>query len=253
MAENQPEAAEAAGLGDRPALVLATVSGGCLAVTAILAITLRRTITAPDRWIHSYALHHRDMDLDVLRTVTQMGSTRIVWPMLVIAAVVFPRSHGWRRLVTTAGFFGAAAAGIGVRLEMSWLVRRPRPTTVDWVGTAGGYSFPSGHTMAATLGAGALAWAVTRHLNSGAARKAVWAAAVLYAVTVGWTRVWLGVHWPLDVVGSWFLGAGWLCGMALLNHRFAPVTEESAARLSSPSPTTETDGEAPRRPVGRRA
>ena len=227
MAESPGEDKDTARLGDRSGLVLSAVSGGCLAATAILAVTLRSTITAPDRWVHTYAVHHRDMDLDVLRTLTQGGSTRIIWPVLAIAAVVFPRTRGWRRLATTAGFFGAAAAGIGVRLETSLLVQRPRPTTVDWMTTAGGYSFPSGHTMAATLGAGALAWAVTRHTSRRVVRAFVWGAAAVYAGTVGWTRVWLGVHWPLDVVGSWLLGLGWLCGMAILNRALAPVTGEA--------------------------
>jgi undecaprenyl-diphosphatase len=203
-------------------------------VTAILAVTLRRTITGPEHWVHAYAVRHRDMDLDVLRTVTQGGSTRIIWPVLAVAALVFPRTRGWRRLATSAGFFGAAAAGIGVRLETSLLAQRPRPTTVDWVGTAGGYSFPSGHTMAASLGAGALAWAVTRHVNGRTTRRVIWVAAVLYAGTVGWTRVWLGVHWPLDVVGSWLLGIGWLCGMGLLNRTLAPLTDEPLAESPMP-------------------
>jgi membrane-associated phospholipid phosphatase len=237
VAESPREGRDTARLGDRSGLVVTAVSGGCLAVTDLLAVTLRSTITAPDRWIHVYALHHRDMDLGFLRTLTQGGSTRVIWPVLAVAAVVFPRTRGWRRLATTAGFFGAAAAGIGVRLETSLLVQRPRPTTVDWMTTAGGYAFPSGHTMAATLGAGALAWAVTRHMSRRMARGFVWAAVVLYAGMIGWTRVWLGVHWPLDVVGSWLLGVGWLCGMAMLNRVFAPQTGESSGSRRSRAST----------------
>jgi undecaprenyl-diphosphatase len=188
----------------------------------VMAALLRSAVPGPDHWLHRFAVEHRGHDLAWVRTVTQAGSTRIIWPMLVVAALLFPRARNWNRLVTSGAFFVVAAAGIGVRLELSRLVRRARPSTVDWEGTAGGWSFPSGHTMAATLGAGALAWAVTRHLARREARIIVWSGAVLYAVVVGWTRVWLGVHWPLDVVGSWLLGAGWLSGMALLLRAVGP-------------------------------
>jgi undecaprenyl-diphosphatase len=89
-------------------------------------------------------------------------------------------------------------------------MERARPPIADWAAPAGGNSFPSGHTTAATIGAGLLAWAVCRHLPNPAGRAAVWGLAVLYAATVGWSRVWLGVHWPLDVAGGWLFGTGWL-------------------------------------------
>ena len=63
---------------------------------------------------------------------------------------------------------------------------------------------------AATIGAGALGWALVRHFDHRGGRIAVWALVVLYAGTVGWTRIWLGVHWPLDVVGGWlFASVSW--------------------------------------------
>jgi len=65
---------------------------------------------------------------------------------------------------------------------------------------------PSGHTTAATLGAGLLAWAVAHHRHSRVACWLAWAAAVVLAAAAGWSRVWLGMHWPTDVRGrasSW--------------------------------------------------
>lgn len=208
-------------------LLAGTCAAG-LSGVAIMAVLLRSAVPAPDHWLHHFAVEHRGNDLAWVRTVTQAGSTRIVWPLLVVAAVLFPRAKGWRRLLPSAAFFALTAAGIGVRLELNRAVRRARPSTVDWEGTAGGWSFPSGHTMAATLGAGALAWAVTRHLARREARLLVWAGAVLYAAVVGWTRVWLGVHWPSDVVGSWLLGAAWLAGMALLLRALGPRLGDDA-------------------------
>jgi undecaprenyl-diphosphatase len=108
------------------------------------------------------------------------------------------------------------ALGIGVRLATSEAVHRVRPPQRDWAMDAGGYAFPSGHTTAATLAAGLLAWAVSRHLTDRRGRFAVWVLAVGYAGLVGWSRVWLGVHWPLDVLGGWVLGSSWLAGIAAL-------------------------------------
>ena len=57
--------------------------------------------------------------------LTQGGSTRIVWPVVIVASLLFPRSRGWRRVVTTLAFGGAAALAIGVRLWMSDLLTAP--------------------------------------------------------------------------------------------------------------------------------
>jgi len=146
--------------------------------------------------------------------VTEGGSTVVIWPVIAVAALTFPRPSGAARWLASAAVAGGAAAGIGVRLLLSDMLRRPRPPATDWATTAGGYAFPSGHTTAATIGAGLLAWALSRHLRGRGTRAAVWTTAVLWAGGVGVTRIVLGVHWPLDVVGGWALGTGWLLAMA---------------------------------------
>jgi membrane-associated phospholipid phosphatase len=214
MTEARSEARETAKAHwPKPAHLSAVAVAG-VASALLIGVAVRSGPTAFDTWLHDLVIAHRGDHHTLARTLTQGGSTRIVWPMVTAAALLFPRSRGWRRVATTLAFGGAAALAIGVRLWMSDALNRPRPPAVDWATTAGGFAYPSGHTSAATIGAGALGWAIVRHVDRRLSRVAVWAAVVLYAATVGWTRVWLGVHWPLDVVGAWLFGTGWMSGMA---------------------------------------
>lgn len=92
---------------------------------------------------------------------------------------------------------------------------RLRPSSVLWATSANGFSFPSGHSFSSAVCAGLLVLAVARRRPPWTGRVAVVAA--VYAVAVGLSRVYLGVHWPLDVLGSWLLAAGWLAaGYAVL-------------------------------------
>lgn len=86
-------------------------------------------------------------------------------------------------------------------------VGRPRPVWSDPVDSAHYTAFPSGHAMTATVVCGVLLW-LLHHYGAG---HVLWRTALAVAVVsvagVGLTRVWLGVHWPTDVVGGWLLGA----------------------------------------------
>jgi membrane-associated phospholipid phosphatase len=193
---------------------LGGVALGCLALCAAIGALVRSGTPWLDRVWHDQAVQHRSESVAALaRTVTDTGSTAVVWPVIAVAALVFPRSGGVTRWVTAVAVAAAAGAAIGGRLLFSEVVQRARPPVPDWATAAGGYSYPSGHTNAATIGAGFLAWSLARHLTSRRARVAVWSLAVVWAGAVGLTRVVLGVHWPLDVAGGWLLGAGWLAGV----------------------------------------
>ena len=94
------------------------------------------------------------------------------------------------------------AVGVAIGLGIDRATGRIRPPLAYWAGAAGGFGFPAGHTTAVTVAAGLIGWTVTRHLRSVRGRVVVWVVAAAWAGGVGWSRVWLGVHWPTDVRGA---------------------------------------------------
>jgi undecaprenyl-diphosphatase len=94
-----------------------------------------------------------------------------------------------------------------VQQGTKWAVDRERPGWPDPVDSAHYASFPSGHAMTAAVGCGLLLWVLALHWREGWRGWSVaTVAAVVSVLGVGWTRVYLGVHWPSDVVAGWLLG-----------------------------------------------
>ncbi|MGO8725996.1 MAG: phosphatase PAP2 family protein [Streptosporangiaceae bacterium] len=130
---------------------------------------------------------------------------------------------------------GAAAAASGTRFfrragAVVALIGRVRPPVADWAGAAGGPSFPSGHSTASTLFALACGWALASRVPGRWPCRAVWTAAAVYAAAVGWSRIWLGVHWPTDVVAGWLFGTAWITGSVAVVHA---LRKRSASRRAS--------------------
>ncbi|MGO8884893.1 MAG: phosphatase PAP2 family protein [Streptosporangiaceae bacterium] len=126
-----------------------------------------------------------------------------------VAAAPSPLTAGAVWLAAGLLLSGVAGAGVYVAIEISHVIDRARPPVADWAATAGGPSFPSIHTTAATLFAASCAWALTARARAGWPRRVIGAGALAYAAAVGLSRVWLGVHWPTDVIGGWLFGAAW--------------------------------------------
>ena len=79
-------------------------------------------------------------------------------------------------------------------------------------------SFPSGHTLNATVVVGVLAYLLLIRLVRPAARVAVLLAASGFVLAMGLSRVYLGHHWLSDVVAAWLFGLGWLA-VVVTAHR----------------------------------
>ncbi|MEU7031123.1 phosphatase PAP2 family protein [Streptomyces sp. NPDC046275] len=114
-------------------------------------------------------------------------------------------------------------------------VGRERPRWPDPVDSAPYAAFPSGHAMAATVACGLLLWVLALHWREG---RPGWGTlsgvAVVSVLGVGWTRVYLGVHWPSDVLAGWLFG--WCCAAATIvtYRRLAPAGAPPAEPPAEP-------------------
>lgn len=207
---------------------VAWVAGGLVAAWAALTVAVRAAapaIPAVDADVHAWALSQRDdVTVEVARVVSWFGQTNVALPLVLVAGIAAAAAgtRAFGRLRAGLVLLGVGALGVVLGLTLNAFVGRERPPVTDWAGDAGGFSFPSGHTTAATVAAGLMAWAITRRVRDRRVAVAVWGLAVALAVAVGWSRVWLGVHWPLDVLCAWLFAASVLVGARAVQLRWWP-------------------------------
>jgi membrane-associated phospholipid phosphatase len=117
------------------------------------------------------------------------------------------------RQMRAALFFGLAAGGAALlNLFAKFLLARTRPSLWESLAPETSYSFPSGHTMAAA----ALAAAVAVLLWPTRGRWLAVGLGLGWALLMGWSRMYLGVHYPSDVLAGWVGSLGWVGGLHLL-------------------------------------
>lgn len=169
---------------------------------------------------------------EMLDVAALLVSGLVWWPVSVVWVGLL---SGWlfrlgRRRDALMAVLIAVPVGAGFGLKL--LVQRLRPgdpflvqgADVDgfrWLGPdAGGYSFPSGHALFAVLLGGVLVLLAESLVRRWRLRRVLQVAVVLVVLAVGASRVYLGAHWPSDVLGGYLLGVLALWGLMWLRRRF---------------------------------
>ena len=130
--------------------------------------------------------------------------------LLTITAAVCLLFHGKRR---QALVFAAAVLGADLSSEILKLAyNRPRPTLVPHGSYVYSASFPSGHSTLAAAAFLSLAAVVASVESTRRAKAFVISLAIVATLSVGFSRVYLGVHWPSDVLAGWTMGSAWALG-----------------------------------------
>ncbi|WP_225821564.1 phosphatase PAP2 family protein [Streptomyces naphthomycinicus] len=193
----------------RTAARVAAVLAVCSVLLLVLVAVRWHPLIALDGGI-SRATHRWAVD-DRALTHTFRVLTDWVWDPLTMRLVCGAAAVWlvWRRAAWWTALWLAVtcAAATVVQQSTKAAVDRPRPVWRDPVDSAHYAAFPSGHAMTATVVCGLLLWLLHRHRPGRALWRTAVAAALVSVVGVGVTRVWLGVHWPSDVLGGWLFGA----------------------------------------------
>ncbi len=146
----------------------------------------------------------------VLRAVSAIGWFRVAAPT-TIAVVLVLVILGLRAQAFTLA--AAALSGYLLNQMLKALIERPRPEMAADLTAALGvdtFAFPSGHAQSSTIFYGFLAYLIWQHVRRPWLRRLGVTVMLAMIVLVGISRVYLGVHWPSDVVGAYVVGVLWL-------------------------------------------
>lgn len=167
--------------------------------------------------------------LEGVRDLTALGGVllRHLFAIMAVVAFLFMKL---RREATLLAL--TVASGWLVNSAAKLLVGRARPEIVLHLMEAGGSSFPSGHSFNAAVVYIAIALAFAAISPRQSVRITVVASALVISALIAWSRVWLGVHWPSDVIAGWLGGAGWAFLASALLYRSARAAVDAAEARS---------------------
>jgi undecaprenyl-diphosphatase len=206
----------------KPTAVVETVIAASLAAAALSLYLFA--------WIAEGVAHDwtKNFDLLVRQQVHQYASPALTKSMIVISflggnglviaailAVALFLWSGWRRaalwLVTTL------LGGVVLSLSLKYSFHRPRP--VPFFGpTPITPSFPSGHALFSLCFYGVLAGLITGRTRSPPLRICLWCLAALMVAAIGFSRVYLGVHYPSDVIAGYLTATLWVSTMIAVDR-----------------------------------
>ncbi|NER93690.1 MAG: phosphatase PAP2 family protein [Symploca sp. SIO1B1] len=143
----------------------------------------------------------------IAKTMTQFGW--VVFPLVMVTVLILLKQQFWRSL--PYGLMTMLGSVI-ISLTGKSLIHRPPPHLWNSPASGANYSFPSGHaiyTMTAIAILVILSW-------ESKWRWLVLVVGGLFVLMIGWTRLYLGFHYPSDILASWMISVAWAIGASLL-------------------------------------
>jgi undecaprenyl-diphosphatase len=161
-------------------------------------------------WVHHYASPGMTR---AMNAISLLGYNVLIVELAVALAV-----FAWLRWRRAALWLAVAMAGsLVLDLTLKYVYHRTRPTA--YFGTAPhSYSFPSGHALCSFCFYGVLAGLLSARTKPLAWRLLIWFAAAALVIAIGLSRIYLGVHYPSDVVAGYLAATVWVGTVLVLDH-----------------------------------
>lgn len=218
-------------------LAPAFLLGGIVAVVALAMLVITDASDPFDRAIID-AVRDRDVSnvLAFLGPITELGSTGAVTIVAMLTFAVGAAIGPWRHGLIGAVTIGLAALGVEV---VKATVARDRPSILEPIIVEHGFSFPSGHATLSMVAYGVLGVLVSRSRLAPMARNVIAFALGVLVVLIGTSRVWLGVHFPTDVIAGWIAGGVVVLLYASLTRSVSREPAEAAADVDPAAPQSD--------------
>ena len=153
----------------------------------------------------------------LMRFITMLGSTLVLGVLCFSVVAVFIMKN-WKRAAVLLTAAAAGAVILNFALKVSF--GRLRPVPFFDTPLPDSYSFPSGHALYAACFYSVLAWLITARIQNKSLRILIWSLGVSLAFLIGLSRVYLGVHYPSDVIAGFAAAIVWILTVILIDFTF---------------------------------
>lgn len=153
---------------------------------------------------------------------TYLGSVYGIVGLLALV-VIYLFLKGEKRAAALLTITMSGEAILGIVLKLSF--QRPRPQAFFGFSPPDSYSFPSGHAFASLCFFGVLGWISASHLKSNVSVAVSWLFAGLIIFAIGSSRIYLGVHYPSDILAGYLAGIVWLSAVYAADHKLQARTK----------------------------
>jgi membrane-associated phospholipid phosphatase len=185
------------------------VAAAAAAVFGVVAEGVKDGVTQPFdeatlQWFESHRTPFLD---DAMLEVTTLGSGVVLIMIVLISSVfLWQTQHKWSVYLLLLGTLGAKLFNTILKIFFS----RERPSIVEGIAEVHSLSFPSGHAMSSMAVYGCVAYLVARLEPRPTLKHTVWVIAGIVILLIGISRMYLGVHYPSDVIAGFLGGLAWL-------------------------------------------
>lgn len=213
-------------------LVLALISGGAFVFMRLTDEVLEGETHRFDELILRALRQPADLSVPIgpawlthaVNDITSLGGITVLALMTVLIVIYLSISRRWQIAVfVTISVFGGWLLSTFLKLG----VARPRPDVVPHLIEVHDLSFPSGHAMLSAVTYLTLGALLSRAQKDSATRVYMMATAIFLTLIIGMSRIYLGVHYPTDVLGGWCAGATWASLCWIVARNYLPSTAKA--------------------------
>jgi undecaprenyl-diphosphatase len=216
----------------------------CVAFFAMLAdVVMAGGTQEADDAVLLWMNQHASPELtDIALNVTALGAGMVVWLVVIVASVfLWSSRHRWSVALLWVSILGSGL----INATMKLFFERPRPQLFPWRAPyAGLSSFPSGHSMTAMVCYATLAYLVARLEPRLFLRRFTFGVAAVIIVAIGLSRMYLGVHYPTDVLAGFTMGLAWasFCALGMEALRYFRYRKPEVAAQEKDLDATAAEG-----------